>query len=115
MLLTPEVKGFFSPDLEYRREPDKPDNSFVLVEVSIGRKGEEGADIFSFVAVTPKALLNHSGYQWGRGWLVLEHFSWSQVEKAVDELCANISGESREQIARELNKWLHWEYDNYRP
>lgn len=115
MSLTPEVKGFFSPDLEYGREPDEPDNFFLHVEVDIGTKGGKAADIFSLNVVTPKALLNHSGYQWGRGWLLLEYFSWSQVESAVDELCAEVSGVSWEQIALELNKWLRWEYDNYKP
>ncbi len=114
MLLTLEVKGFFSPDLEYGREPDEPDNCSLRVEVDIGVKGGEGADVFSFIVTTPKALLNYTGYQWGRGWLLLEYFSWSQVEEIVEELCADMSGVSWEQIARELNKWLHWEYDNYR-
>lgn len=114
MLIVPEVKGFYCPDLEYKREPDEPDNCSILVEVSIGVEGIEGADIFSFVAVTPKALLNETSYRWGRGWLILETFSWAQVEDAAEELCADMSGASWEQVARELNKWLHWEYDNYR-
>ena len=115
MLTVPEVKGFFSPDLEYGREPDEPDNYFLLIEVDIGIKGQEDADVFSFVAVTPKALLNETGYRWGRGWLILETFSWSQIEEAVHKLCADTSGVSWEQIARELNVWLYWEYDNYKP
>ena len=57
MLIVSEVKDFHSPDPEYKREPDEPDNCSILVEVSIGVKGRESVDIFSFVAATPKAFL----------------------------------------------------------
>ena len=114
MEIVPEVKSFYCSDLEYRREPDEPDNCSLPIQVDIGIKGGEGADIFSFVAATPKALQNEIGYRWGRGLLILETFSWAQVEDAVEELCADMSGASWEQVARELNRWLHWEYDSYR-
>lgn len=116
MLLVPERKDTFSPDLEYGHTPNEPDNCSVLVEVNIGIKGQDASDIFSFVVITPKAMshLEPPDYRWGRGWLIMEYFSWSAVESAIDKLCSSTTGVSWNQIAEELSKWLFWEFENYK-
>src|SRR6266581_2294270 len=100
--LFPELKSLHSPDLSQDQEPVDPADAAVLFEASIGPKGQEGADIFSFVAITPRALARDQGSRWGRGYLILNHVSWPEVEAAVRNLLSHCSGDNWPQVAEAL-------------
>ena len=112
--LFPELKSLHSPDLSRDHEPADPVDASVLFEASIGPKGQEGADIFSFVAITPRALARDQGARWGRGYLILNHVSWAGVEAAVQSLVSHCSGDNWAQVAERLNREMHWEFEAYR-
>lgn len=113
MTIQLEVKSIVSPDLEHGALPLEPDNCAVLVELEIGEKGRSGAEVFSFVAVTPKFLASYAEARWGRGYLVVSEFSWGEVERMVSRLLQFGRQESWADAAAELSKELHWEFDNY--
>ena len=104
-----ELKSLRSPDLPERQEPGDPADAALLVEASIGPKGQEGAEVFSFVAITPRALARDQGARWGRGYLILNHVSWASVETAVRNLLLHCSGDDWAQVAERLNHEMHWE------
>jgi hypothetical protein len=113
-LLIPEVKTLFSPDLEYGSLPDDVEECAVFCEVEIGIQGEEGANIFSFTAVTPKFLWAQQGYRRGKGLLIVDSFSWEVVEAALDKLLSHCSGTDWLEVTGKLTKTLNWEYENYK-
>ena len=115
MPLTLEIKSIMSPDLEYDEMPIEPDNCQVFVEVEIGEKSKEGADIFNFTVITPKYLLADPRTRWGRGYLLMESFSWGTVESMINRLVSLVQGESWDEVAQNLCKELHWEFENYQP
>jgi len=108
----PEVKSITSPDLEEGSLPENPCNCLVLIEAEIGVRGEKGADIFSFTVVTPSAL-GEANSRWGRGLLIVPRFTWQGVQAALDKLLAHCHGETWDEVSANLNKELHWEFENY--
>ncbi|TMO79290.1 hypothetical protein CWC16_13610 [Pseudoalteromonas sp. S3776] len=113
MAVTLELKGIFSMELEYGKLPLEPECCAILIELSIGIKGQEGGDIFSFTAITPEFLIKKPELRWGRGYLLLEYFSWQQVEKMAHNLLRHVVADSWEEATQSLTKELHWEYENY--
>ena len=115
MPLKLEVKSIISPDLDHGKAPPDPDNCAVFIEVEIGEKNKEGADIFSFTAITPKYMVANPVTRWGRGYLLMESFSWSEAESMLDKLLGFVHEETWDGVAQNLCKELHWEYENYQP
>src|SRR2546425_12272991 len=107
--IIPELKSLHSPDLPHDQEPVDPADAAVLFEASIGAKGQEDAEVFSFVAITPRALARDQGTRWGRGYLILNHISWAGVEAAVGNLLSHSSGDDWAQVAERLNREMHRE------
>ena len=95
--------------------PDLPEDVFdcgVFVEASIG-PDESGGDIFSFTVVTPEFLKRDRSSRWGRGYLVVPAFDWESVELAIRKLLDHVARETWNDVAIELSKELHSEFDNY--
>jgi hypothetical protein len=111
--MRPVVKSIVSPDIDRPGLPPDPTDCSVPVEVEIGPTGERGAEVFSFVVVTPSKLIG-VGPRWGRGLLVLDVFSWDSVDLALENLLAHCEGENWHEVAAQLNKELDWEFENYR-
>ena len=86
MALSVEVKSIHSPDLNREALPVEPDNCAVLIEAEIGEKGKDGKEVFSFTVVTPKFLSKDPEARWGRGYLIVEEFSWATVERMLSRL-----------------------------
>ena len=105
----PQLKSLNSPDLPQDQEPVDPADAAVLFEVSIGPKGQAHAEVFSFVAITPRALARDQGTRWGRGYLILNHISWAGVEAAVRNLLSHSSGDDWAQVTERLNREMHRE------
>jgi hypothetical protein len=103
-----------SSDLAASELPPDPTNCRVVMNASIGPRGAPGAENFAFSVVTPAWLATHCG-QWGRGLLVLDEFSWTEVERMVQRLIAHASRPSWREVAEALNHELLWEFDKYTP
>jgi phenylalanyl-tRNA synthetase beta subunit len=74
----------------------------------------KGAEVFSFVAITPRALARDHGARWGRGYLILENVSWSNVKSALQNLLSHCSAENWDGVAAQLSREMHWEFEDYR-
>jgi hypothetical protein len=108
------LKSLHSPDLEKGTAPLDPSDCRVLIEATIGPPDSPGGDIFSFIAVTPAALAR-LGTEWGRGSLVMQSFSWNDVERMLGRLIAQSTRPTWHETAAQLNRELTWEFDNYSP
>ena len=104
-----------SSDLEEGALPPDPSNCSVILTATIGPKGGEGGDNFTFKAVTPLYLQEHPGARWGRGLLIVDSFSWATARRMLDRLIAHAARPSWQEVAAELNKELWWEFENYTP
>jgi len=112
-MITAEVKSIISTDLQYPSLPDCPDDCSVAIEVTIGPKGMEGGDLFQFTAATIKSLNSNPHVCWGRGYLLMDSFSWSAIQYSLEQLLQHCRKETWEDVARELNKYMLWEFENY--
>ncbi|HKP50787.1 MAG TPA: Imm8 family immunity protein [Gemmatimonadales bacterium] len=113
-MIYPELRHLLSPDLAPPTMPADPTDCAVPFQALIGPRGGEGAEAFGFTAVTPAYLRRSIGPTWGRGYLILEEFSWETMTHALALLLAHCVRPTWEEVAAELNKELHWEFDNHR-
>ena len=109
----PDLKYLISTQLDEGKLPEKPEDCSIHIEANIGIEGEDASDIFSFNVVTIKFLERDDKPRWGRGYLIVERFSWDIVENSVNKLLRHCQGDNWEEIAKEINKEMHWEYDKY--
>lgn len=112
-MIIPELKGFFSDDIERPSLPTDPEDCLIYMHAAIGPKGSEGMDRFFFTVATPKGLLREALPRWGRGYLMVEEFSWVAVERAIQRLLAHAHRNSWSEVAVALNQELNWEFENY--
>lgn len=111
----PTVRSITSPDLPYGDLPSDPDDCCVLIDAEIGLAGTDGADVFSFHVVTPMYLLRETLPRWGRGLLIVQHFSWREVESSLQKLLMHAARPHWSSVAAELAKELRWEFEGYTP
>jgi Immunity protein 8 len=109
----PELRHLLSPDLAPPTLPKDPADCAVPFQALIGPRGQEGSEAFAFTAVTPAYLQRSVGPTWGRGYLVLDVFSWEIVTHALALLLAHCARPTWEEVTGQLSRELHWEFDNY--
>ena len=109
----PVLHHLSSPDLERGRLPPDPASCAIAMDAEIGPAADGGAERFSFLVVTPDCALTGGGSRWGRGSLIVDHFSWELVERALSKLLLHADRASWKESARELAKELHWEFEGY--
>lgn len=111
----PVLHYLSSPELERSALPADPASCAVYLTAGIGpARGGGGADNFSFNVVTPDQLLAPGeGARWGRGYLVVAHFSWEGVERMLSKLLLHADRDRWTESARELAKELHWGCEHY--
>ena len=114
-MIIPTVKALISPDLNRPALPLDPEHCAVSFEAEIGDKNGLGAEIFQFTVATPNAVLRAGGVVWGRGYLMVDQFSWSAVDGALEKLCLHAWRATWAESAAELAKELHWEFEHYTP
>lgn len=110
----PILKCLGSPDLERGALPPDPESCDVYIEADIGPRAAGGAETFSFSVVTPDRILGgDSGARWGRGYLIVDRFSWDAVDRALGKLLLHADRDTWADSARELAKELRWEFEGY--
>jgi Immunity protein 8 len=108
----PVLHGLWSPDLERETLPPDETDCEVVVHADIGPSATGGSDSFTFVVITPNRLLHGEGARWGRGYLIVDRFSWSAVERAVTKLLMHADRRKWRDTAAQLSKEMHWEFEH---
>jgi hypothetical protein len=101
-----------SPDLERGRLPADPASCAVAMNAEIGPVGS-GAETFGFIVATPDHVLPGGGVRWGRGYLIVDRFSWEAVEAAIAKLLLFADRPTWKESAAQLAKEMHWEFGGY--
>jgi hypothetical protein len=89
------------------------------MQAEIGPVDVEGGDTFSFEVCTPSGLARRFDAAgrpfWGRGKLIVRAFDPDSVEAALDQYVRSISGNDWGEVAGKLNRFMHWEFEDYQP
>jgi len=117
--LSVEIKRLYSPDLpELSDEPDDPLDCWIRVYADIGEVGAPGADTFSLVACTVRAVereVDRTQTRWGYPLLLVSRFDWSTVTDAIAAKANEVAGTATdwEEFARGLGRFSDWEFEGY--
>jgi len=113
-----EVKAIMSTDIfdlnNYR--PDDYESFSFLVTVTVGPKGEIGADLFDIDVCTPKWLLDNQNSDTilGKGKLIVFRCDMKIILARIRALFEGCSGKDWNEIATKLSRIGNWEFENYR-
>lgn len=113
-IIFPEIKSIISPDLDNDKNPQDPLDCSIPIEVEIGIKGKEGADLFQLTVVTIQCLQRRNESFWGKGYLITPSFSWNNVKESLEKMLMHCSGESWNDVAIKISSFLEWEFENYK-
>ena len=108
----PIVHYLSSPDLERGALPANPTSCAVVINAEIGPL-KAAAENFSFIVVTPDQLLPRGGIRWGRGYLIVDEFSWEAVESSINKLLLFADRPTWKESAAQLAKEMHWEFEGH--
>jgi len=121
MKIKPKLSNLFIQSSP--QETGNPINDcWVMVHADIGPEGTKApdgtvaTDIFLFYVTTPKHLINSvkgEDYRFGRGLLIVEEYSEALIRKAFEKLLSSIEGDNWEEVANKINRYGHWEFENY--
>lgn len=113
MALVLEVRSMLCADLPAQAAPEDASDCACFIEVQIGHAGGEEVETFSFTAMTPRALARYREVRWGRGCLLMQTFSWAEVQWVLARLLGAIEVESWTEAVVELRQFMDWEFDDY--
>ncbi|TAK22338.1 MAG: hypothetical protein EPO26_11595 [Chloroflexota bacterium] len=112
------VRSIHSPDLLDMRaqQPVDPGNFRILVQALIGPEDSDAADSFEWCICTPRWLESHlsaSRYEFGHGYLVVNHYSYQLIADAIESLCEAQPGTTWAEVAGALGRYGRWEFQGY--
>jgi len=110
---TPKLVSLTCESLARGQVPLDPADCELTFTASIGTDGVRG-DNFQFTVVTPSALARSQYTGWCKDYLMVQDFSWAQVDNYVANLLASVRGESWDDVAKQLHQFMDWEFYNYR-
>ncbi|CAM3548141.1 MULTISPECIES: Imm8 family immunity protein [Saccharibacillus] len=103
-------------DIHVFNEPDSATNFCLAAILYIGLKGEEGADAFHAIIVSPKGLydsLKNEKNTVLRNYILLQEYDLKELERLVTEIVEISGRETWKQTALFLNKFFSWNYEDY--
>lgn len=114
-MVIPVLKHVSSPDLAMGELPPDPGDCAVVCHAEIGPDHGTGAEEFSFVVATPRHFLRKPAVRWGHGYLLMNTFSWQEVERALDQHLTQCRRPTWPQVVAQLREYLRWEFEQFQP
>ncbi len=108
-MVYPELRQIRSLDLDPPSLPADPRACAVRFEVVIGPRGGAQREAYAFTVITPGALAQLDGGQWGRSCLLVPAFDWDLVKQALAQLLAACARSTWDEVATELARELRWQ------
>jgi hypothetical protein len=111
-----EIKSISLAGLEINSFwPNAIDDFSVGGDAVIGITGQEGGDIFSFTVCSPKwfAKQNSEKAVFVRHFIFMNEYDDFALKGLIQELVRNTSGNSWDEIALQLSRYLFWEFEDY--
>ena len=119
MTCKPQIKSYHSPDVADLATwiPDRLEDIYILLELGIGPSDSDANDLFQVVVCTPEALREQEDHDTvvieDRGLLVVSNYVWRDIIKHLGKIVASCEGESWETVSSNLQRYFHWEYEDY--
>ena len=122
MTVRARLDALHSPDLLdlKRGAPGDPEDFGILVQAMIGPAASEtpSGESFDFLVCTPRWLERNVApgeYRFGRSLLILARYDYRVLHRAITKLCHRTEGDDWPAVAERLNRFAHWEFEDYRP
>lgn len=114
-----EIKNYTSPDiLDFKHFVPTDEKLFsFLLELEIGIKGKQGADLFEIQVCTPQWLLDNykiSDVVFCRNRLIVFEYDFENIITKIKQFISTVSGNSWEEIAIKLARIGRWEFEDYK-
>jgi hypothetical protein len=109
-VITPALKGLHVIADDWG---DSEDDFWIQLHADIGQKNENGSDIFTIYAVSPKRLAKNDDIEVGRGLFIMNNFNINQIERRINVLLENCKRKTWEEAALAVNRYAYWEYEDY--
>jgi hypothetical protein len=93
---------------------EEPWDDFGWFMLGIGPLGEEGSDLFQVLVTTPAAIPRLEADK-RRRMFIVDSFEPDSLAHTLRDYVASISGLSWMDIVRQLQRTMHWEYEEMRP
>ncbi len=97
--------------------PEDTGNFRIGLDATVGPVGERGAEIFSFRVCTPKWFAKNKSENptFARHTIFVNEYDEEAILNLVRDLVASASGESWDEIATILSRYMFWEFEDYEP
>lgn len=95
--------------------PDDPTDFCIGMDVIVGTQGGEGGDIFGFEVCSPKWFQKNRAQvpAFSRHVLFINEYDELAIKTAVERLVSEVSGETWDEIANRLSRFMFWEFEDY--
>ncbi|NLS19058.1 hypothetical protein HGP16_21190 [Rhizobium sp. P40RR-XXII] len=95
--------------------PDDVTDFCIGADVTVGPEGVPGGDIFSFQVCTPRWLAHSAGGKpcFIRHTILMDEYDEDVLKSTVRKLVENTTGNSWEEIAKKLARYMFWEFEDY--
>ncbi|MBV9123127.1 MAG: hypothetical protein JO112_07210 [Planctomycetes bacterium] len=91
-------------------QPDRSEDVYLGLELSVGLAGGEGADLFQLVVATPQAIQGRPERRRCK-LLVIEAYSWQKVETTLRQWVGECERATWMEIVDCLQHRFDWEYE----
>ncbi len=88
----------------------------VNTTLSIGVHGETGSDLF-YLTITTRyhfaEVRDEEEFLFDRSFLFVHEYNYEKIEKFLQDWVGSLKGETWHEIALQIAKYTHWEFDGY--
>lgn len=118
MQIYPEIKSYFSPDVDLDTYiPEDTECFGFLLQLLIGPKNLDGEESFDVFICTPKWLQTHSAKQdivFGYHHIIVFKYDLKCLIERIEKHCTSITGNNWYDVAQKLSVLGNWEFEDYK-
>ncbi len=99
--------------------PPLPSDFVIFVQAEVGPSDGEGSEVFGVSVCSPDGLSrtamsgSHKGFAFVRHRLVVERWDTVVIRRAIEDICRHSNGDTWDEVARKLGRYMHWEFEDY--
>ena len=112
-----EIKNLESSEVEVESwVPDVHEDVFFRIHLDTGEVGSEASNSFHAMVATPEGLRKHGAGEIlsERATLVFSEYSPELLRETLMRIIKECRGYSWAESVRNLNRYFHWEYEDFR-
>jgi hypothetical protein len=119
MPIQPIIKGFYSSDVDNLStwSPASPKEVYYPLELSIGPKDDQRADLFHVLVASPEAIrsrfANSLKCRSGHHLLLVAEHDWPSIARYCEDVVRDCAADTWDEVAVRLGRHFRWEYEDY--